>query len=128
MRQRGFHHDATSVSSGAFNSRPVRTAVAFRADATAERLYDLWGIRGSPFEPTLKTATLKLLFVALYVAPSTRCVAMWLFGAVSDDVERAIVVLDVRVSEPHIFVGVAVSERHGNCRWFKLSAAQAKCR
>ena len=32
-------------------------------------------------------------------------VAMWLFGAAPDDVERPVVVLDVRVTEPHIFVG-----------------------
>jgi hypothetical protein len=33
---------------------------------------------------------------------------MRLFGVVADDVERAVVVLDVGVTETHIFVGVAV--------------------
>jgi hypothetical protein len=64
--------------------------------------------RCSPLEPGPKTILLQRLFVALYVGPHTRRVAMRLFGAVADDVERAVVVLDVGVTEAHIFVGVAV--------------------
>jgi len=72
-------------------------------------------IRGFPFEPILETAALQSLFVALYVGPYTRLVAMSLFGAIADDVERAVVVLDVRVPVPHILIGVTVLERHDNC-------------
>src|ERR1700722_18625356 len=69
----------------------------------------------SPHEPTPKTSPLQRLFVALYVCPHPRGVAMWLFGTVADDVERAVVVLDVGVAEAHIFVGITVLECHGNC-------------
>jgi len=60
-------------------------------------------------------ASLQSLFVALYVGPRARRVVIWPFGAIADDVERAVVVLDVLVTEPHVFVGCAVLECHGNC-------------
>lgn len=40
---------------------------------------------------------------------------MRLFLAVAHDVEGAVVVLDVSVVVPHVFVGIAVLECHGNC-------------
>jgi hypothetical protein len=49
---------------------------------------------------------------------------MWLFGAAPDDVERPVVVLDVRVTEPHVFVGYAVSKCHGNCHGSNLQMRQ----
>jgi hypothetical protein len=49
------------------------------------------------------------------------------FLAVAQDVEGAVVVLDVSVAVPHVFVGIAVLECHGNChtRNLQLSSQNA---
>ena len=69
-----------------------------------------WGDRSAP-----ETALLPTLFVAFNVGPVPRRVAVRLFSAAADDVEPAVVVLDVGVAEPHVLIGCAVGECHGNC-------------
>jgi hypothetical protein len=69
---------------------------------------------------TPKMAPLQSLFIALYVGPHARRIAVWLIGASADDLERAVVLLDVRVTESHITVGCAVLESHGNCHGSNL--------
>jgi hypothetical protein len=67
----------------------------------------LLGLRGFRLGSTPKTAPLQSLFIALYVGPHARRIAVWLIGASADDLERAVVLLDVRVTESHITVGCA---------------------
>jgi len=80
----------------------------------------LLGLCGFPFEPTPETAPRQPLFVALYVGPQVRRIAIRPVGASADDVEPAVVVLDVLVAVPQITVGCAVTECHGNCHGSNL--------
>jgi hypothetical protein len=81
---------------------------------------------GFPFGSTPETASLRSLFVALNVDPHARLVAVWLPGTAPDDVQGAVVVLDVRVTGPHIFFGCAVSKCHGNCHGSNFLMCQQK--
>src|SRR4029450_4747831 len=58
---------------------------------------------------------LEALLVAFYVGPLAGCVAEGPSGAGADDVECAVVMLDVGVTEPHVLVGSAVGQCHGDC-------------
>src|SRR4051812_42883671 len=60
-------------------------------------------------------ALLPTLFVAFDVGPLPRRVALRLFSTSTEDVERAVVALGVRVAEPHVLDGSTAGERHGNC-------------
>jgi hypothetical protein len=91
---------------------------------TAGVLYGRHDFVASRLDQPQNRLIFQLLFVALYVGPRARRVAMWLFGAAPDDVERPVVVLDVRVTEPHVFVGYAVSKCHGNCHGSNLQMRQ----
>ena len=51
-----------------------------------------------------ETAPVHPLPVAFYVGPLTAGIAVCLFGADPEDVERAVVVLNVRVTEPQVVV------------------------
>ena len=69
-----------------------------------------------------------MLLVACYVGPNPGRVAEWSLGAGSDDVERAVVVLDVGVTEAHIFVGVAILQWHSNCDGSNLQSRRGIAR
>ena len=54
-------------------------------------------------------------FVAFDAGPMPGRVAVWLFGTVTDDVERTVAALELGVAVPHVFVGSTVGECHRNC-------------
>lgn len=54
-------------------------------------------------------------FVAFDAGPMPGRVAVWLFGTVTDDVERTVAALELGVAVSHVFVGSTVRECHSNC-------------
>ena len=61
-----------------------------------------------------RNALLGSVVIAVDVGPPLRFVAGRVFRAATRHVQGAAVVLDVAVAEPHVLVGSAISESHGN--------------